>query len=243
MVAPLARFSDEVRSAVGQQAKILDWIEESLRYCESIPEISLKRKPPGVETFQESVIFRTRLFAQTSIHRTEQLLLGMIAETNALRLDTMVTLARSVVENCASVYYGYRRISAHKRNGQRDAMEECLTRLHLGAVKFDNPTEWKAPFTVQTLMSRMTEEMKNDAIADQYTWLSDFVHPNGPALNFFHIQLDSAAQTMHTRKKQMLNNTWALQMFGPVAVMLEFSEEGWKWMLGFQWKERRSTKR
>ncbi len=208
---PAARFSDEARSLVGKHAQLFDYIEEGLRYCESIPETILKREPPESEAFQQSVIFRTRLFAHTSLRRTEQLLLGLIAETNALRLDTIVTMSRSVVESCASVYYGYKRISAHKRNGQRDALDECLTRLHLGAVKFDNPTQWKAPFTVKTLMARVDEERKDDTFQDQYTWLSDFVHPNGPALNLFHVQLDKTTQTMHTKKKQRLEEEVVLK--------------------------------
>ena len=74
---------------------------------------------------------------------------------------------------------------------------------------------------------------------DQYTWLSDFVHPNGPALSFFHQVLAPDKKTMHFRKKAPLNESWIFQIHFPASYALVLAREGWEWMLGFRWKDRR----
>jgi hypothetical protein len=115
-------------------------------------------------------------------------------------------------------------------------MDQNLDRLLLGANKFPAPNGDKvAPVSVDMALGKVDDDHKDANLREHYTWLSDFVHPNGPALNYHHQTLDEAASTVTFRKLVPIDARFASQIYPTVAMCLHLAKDAWTWMFAFRW--------
>jgi hypothetical protein len=203
----MQRFSAELRELFPNRSATFEIIEQLTgqwearfrQYCEVVQgEFELFR-----QTEQATARYMVASHGANLASRVVNLSNGVVLLLNRRNVHSVGAVARAQFESCAAAVYGERRLVPLLKKRRSDEVHRLLYRLGQGTHPASGVGHWRAigvPSLIKAMKQEADELMAptvakeglpaeaegepySAAIANVYGWLSEFTHPNLPALS------------------------------------------------------------